>query len=84
MNPIFATLMLFSGILLLFFGVPISGLFLMSMIGPASPEPISRPMPIAPIANPMSEFLGDPITIQKVSYKGNYIWVDAPPIVATD
>ena len=84
MNPLFGTLMLFSGMLLLFFGVPISGLFLMSMVGPASTEPISRPMPITPLANPIPELLGDPITIQKISHKGHYIWVDAVPIVADD
>lgn len=77
MNPILGTLMLFSGILLLFFGVPISGLFLMSMVGPASIEPLGGPIPTAPIVMPIIEPLGDPICIQKVSHKGNYIWVDA-------
>ena len=76
--------MLFSGMLLLFFGVPISGLFLMSMLGPASTEPISRSMPITPLTNPIPEFQGDPITIQKISHKGNYVWVDAAPIVTDD
>ncbi len=76
--------MLFGGILLLFFGVPISGLFLMSMLGPASTVSISNPMPITTIASPMPDFLGDPITIQKVSHKGHYVWVDASPIPTAD
>ena len=84
MNPLIGTLMLFSGILLLFFGVPISGLFLMSIFGPASTVPISMPMPITPMASPMPDFLGDPITIQKVFHKGNFIWVDASPVTAAD
>ncbi len=84
MNPLIGTLMLFAGILLLFFGVPISGLFLMSMLGPASTVSISNPMPITPIASPMPDFLGDPITIQKVSHKGHYVWVDASPFPTSD
>ena len=79
MNPLFGTLMLFSGILLLFFGVPISGLFLMSMLGPASIEPLGRPIPTAPIVMPVPGLLGEPISIRKVSHKGHYIWVDAVP-----
>lgn len=77
MNPILGTLMLFSGILLLFFGVPISGLFLMSTLGPASVEPIFRPIQTLTASMSVPEPLGDPICIQKVSHKGNYIWVDA-------
>jgi hypothetical protein len=80
MNPLIGTLMLFSGILILFFGVPISGLFLMSMLGPASTVSISKPMPITPMASPMPDFIGDPITIQKVYHKGNFVWVDASPV----
>lgn len=84
MNPLFGTLILFAGIFLLFFGVPISGLFLMSMLGPASTEPISKPMSITPIESPMPDFLGDPITIQKISHKGHYVWVDASSVTASD
>jgi len=84
MNPLIGTLMLFSGILLLFFGVPISGLFLMSMLGPASTVPISKPMPITPMARPIPDLMGEPITIQKIFHKGNFIWVDASPIPAAD
>jgi hypothetical protein len=76
--------MLFSGILILFFGVPISGLFLMSMLGPASTVSISKPMPITPMASPMPDFIGDPITIQKVYHKGNFVWVDASPVTVAD
>lgn len=76
--------MLFSGILILFFGVPISGLFLMSMLGPASTVSISKLMPNTLMASPMPDFIGDPITIQKVFHKGNLIWVDASPVTAAD
>jgi hypothetical protein len=37
-----------------------------------------------PILMPMPEALGDPICIQKVSHKGNYVWVDATPVVMAD
>jgi hypothetical protein len=84
MNPLFGTLILFAGIFLLFFGVPISGLFLMSMLGSASTKPIIKPMSITPIASPMPDFLGDPITIQKISHKGHYVWVDASPVTTSD
>jgi hypothetical protein len=36
------------------------------------------------MASPMPDFLGDPITIQKVSHKGYYVWVDASPIPTSD
>ncbi len=84
MNPLIGTLMLFSGILILFFGVPISGLFLMSMLGPASTVSIGKPMPITPLASPMPDFIGDPITIQKVYHKGHFVWVDASPVTVAD
>jgi hypothetical protein len=84
MNPLIGTLMLFSGILILFFGVPISGLFLMSMLGPASTVSITKPMSITPMASPMPDFIGDPITIQKVYHKGNFVWVDASPVTVAD
>lgn len=83
MNLLIGTLVLFSAIFLMFFGVPITGLFLMSMIGPASLAPIGKPI----FADPVSfEELPqqDPICIQKVAHKGNYIWVDATPVFAAD
>lgn len=82
MNPLIGTLILFSGIFCLFFSVPISGLFLMSKLGPASIEPTSRPIPTAPTLMPIPEPLGEPICIQKVSHRGNYVWVDAIPFAA--
>jgi hypothetical protein len=55
----------------------------MSMIAPASLAPIGKPI----FADPVSiEELPpqDPICIQKVAHKDNYIWVDAPPVFAAD
>jgi len=84
MNPLIGTLMIFSGMLLLFFGVPISGLFLMSLLGPPSTVTISKPMSSTPMASPVPEFIGVPITIQKVFHKGNFVWVDASPVTVAD
>jgi hypothetical protein len=70
--------MIFSSILLAFFGLPITGLFLMSKFFPASIKPIAGgPLTINPSLELMPEPLGLPISVKKIRNKGNIIWVDA-------
>lgn len=80
MNPLLGTLMLFSAILITFFGLPVAGLFIMSRISPANlntATPITMESfdTLQPKETPQPVSM--PITIKKIRHKGNYIWVDA-------
>ena len=77
MNEIIGTLMIFSVILLTFFGLPIAGLFIWSSLFPANIGPLSVPIGINSTINIDQEPLGFPIYVRKVKSKGNIIWVDA-------
>jgi hypothetical protein len=77
MNPIIGALMIFSAILLAFFGIPISVLFLANMILPPNLEPSSEYLKDYSIDHPIPEPLGVPITVKKIKHNGNYVWVDA-------
>ncbi len=69
--------MIFSMILLTFFGIPIAGLFIWSAFSPANIGPLSAPISINPSMNFDQQPLGFPIHVRKVMSKGRVIWVDA-------
>ena len=78
MNPLLGTLMIFSGIILTFFGLPIAGLFVMSQISPPKLQPVGLGTPLdtsQPMETPQPVSI--PITIKKIRHKGNFVWVDA-------
>ena len=74
MNAISGTMMVFSVLLLVFFGLPLMFFFLFSRIFPAKLE---QPMEPVTTNEETYETLGVPITIKKVRKNGNIIWVDA-------
>jgi len=77
MNPLIGTLMIFSMILLTFFGVPITGLLIWSAFSPANIGPLSAPIAINTSMNIDQQPLGSPIHVRKIMNKGHIIWVDA-------
>lgn len=77
MNPLNGTLMIFSMMLLTFFGVPIAGLFIWSAFSPANIGPLNAPMEINPSMNMDQLPIGFPIHVRKVMNKGRVIWIDA-------
>ena len=70
-------LMIFSLTIMAFFGLPIAGIFLMSLISPSNIEPVSGASTITSTLEVTNEALGFPITVKKVMRKGKVIWVDA-------
>ncbi len=69
--------MIFSMILLTFFGIPIAGLFIWSAFSPANIEPLSAPISINTSMNFDQQPLGFPIHVRKIMNKGRIVWVDA-------
>ena len=69
MNPIIGTIVLFSAIFFLFFGVPIIMLGVTSWFAP--PEHMTTTIVLPP-----SIYTGY-ISIKKIIHKGKIIWVDA-------
>ena len=78
MNLIIGALVIFSLILLAFFGLPIAAVFLLNVFFPAEFEPGSKPLAIDPTSKVMHNPLGIPINVMKIENKGNIIWIDAP------
>ena len=81
MDPITGTLVVFSFMLLAFFGLPMAGLFIMSAFFPANISPLSTPIGINTAMNLDQESIGFPIHVRKVRNKGHIIWVDAVEMV---
>lgn len=77
MNAIIGTLWVALTIMLIFFGLPLSGIFLLGLISPAPVIPLMKPEPIIPTDIPLISPTEIPIYIKKVIHRGNYIWVDA-------
>ena len=75
MEPMFGALMVFSVMLLVFFGLPLLFFYMFSRLFPAKIEPTMEP--IASSAPETQENLGYPIRVKKIKNKGNIIWVDA-------
>lgn len=75
MNSIIGTIMIFGAVLFAFFGLPIIGLFIFSLVQPAKIQPQTivkgQEIQTQPGEMPM------PITVKKVLHKGRIVWVDA-------
>jgi hypothetical protein len=74
--------MLFSAILVAFFGIPIATLSIMSVFLPPSLEPTNESLVDNSVNIIIPEPLGVPITVKKIKHKGNYVWVDASDAIA--
>jgi hypothetical protein len=74
MDPIIGPLMLFSGVFIMFFGLPITGAFILTRLLGA---PQITTIPSFPTVMPLPTPIEIPISVKKTYHKGRLIWVDA-------
>jgi hypothetical protein len=74
MDPLIGSLMLFSGVFILFFGLPIGASFLLTRV---LGKPQLRTLPNFPTVMPLPTPVDIPILVKKIYHKGKVIWVDA-------
>ena len=75
METMFGALMVFSVMLLVFFGLPLLFFYMFSRLFPAKIEPQMEPL--ARSSPETQENLGYTVKVKKIKNKGNIIWVDA-------